>query len=794
MKKLWIAGIILAVIIATLVILVLNLGAIVNRNKDALISRAEDTLGREITIGEIGVTIWRGLGIRLDDFTIADDPAFSDEPFVRAKSLQVDVQILPLLRKELKVKRITLNDPVIRVIRNESGAINAGARPIVAPPADTPNAGPATVAQPAPFAISLVNISGGDLTYIDRAKGLELRITRIDSRVQGVELARPVAFEVEAAIFGDEANLRLEGTFGPVGEPLSQGSVPVDVSFAFKNIAVESLTDAFAAAKSAIPTDVSIDGPVSVEGTVFGTLSNLDVTLKADGTAMVVTRTEKFNKPAGTPLLLSADATLGGETLAIKESALRFHQLQASVAGTYTMTDPPVADLRIRTEPVSLAGWENFLPATAGLGLSGTMRFAGAIQGEMIPGTPPRITGTAVLDDAGAQPPQTLKPITGTHGRIELLGDGAKIDDLSLTIGATKLNATARVESFEPLHVKYEATSPAITLDDFRPPNPKAKKPEVLKNASVSGAIEGERNTGTLKSSGGSVANIDYQNLSGKYTIVDKEAKLSDVHMQTLDGTIDGAGTMILDKEAPSFAFDAKVRGVNVIQLFDMIPGSARNLVSGKVNLDVSAKGTGKEWESIQKTIDGNGLAELLDGAVLEFNVLKNVIDELAQRTGQQQWISQNVVDKYPKAFKDPDTKFRNMKSDFAIEGGRLKARNLTLDAGDYGMLGKGSIGFDKTVDLNVTMKLSSALSKDLMADVREAKYLANAQGLIEVPFVLKGTLPKVTPAIDSNFIGEVIQRALLQKGGDTIQKKILDGIFGGKKGSAPADTTKPQG
>lgn len=790
MKKLLVIGIVVVVLVGILLLLVFNLGAIVNRNKDALITRAEQQLGREITIGEIGVKLWGGLGVRLDDFTVADDPAFSDEPFVRARSLQVDVQILPLLRKELKIKRITLHDPVIRVIRGEGGTLNTG--PAAAAPEKAGTVGEESRA--APLAISLVNVTGGDLTYIDRVRNLGLHVTHIESKVAGVQFSKPIDVEIEAAIFGEASNLRLAGSFGPLGQTVDPAAIPIDATFALENISVEAVTAAFPSARSSFPPDLSMAGPVSVDGSVSGTSSKLHIAAEIDGTSLVLSRSDKFNKPAGTSLVLSVHADYAGTTLVLGESTLRFHELRATTSGACELGDSPTLDLHIRTEPVPLSGWEGLIPAAGGLGLTGTFRFDGVIAGTLRPGEVPRIAGTALLEDAGARPPQAFKPLTAVNGKVELLGNGAAIDHASVTIGATTFDATARVESFAPLRVKYKASSSAITLDDFRPPNPKAKKPEVLKSASVEGVIDGARHTGSLSSSGGSVANVDYKNLSGKYAITGKEAKLSDIHMQTLDGTIDGAGTVILDRESPSFAFDAKVRGVNVVDLFDMIPGTARKLISGKANLDLTVAGKGKEWANIQKNLDGNGLAELLDGAFLDFNVLKGVLDQLGQRTGQQQWISQSVVNKYPKVFKDPDTKFDKMKSDFVIQGGRLKARNLTLDAGDYGVLGQGSIGFDNTVDLKVTMKLSPALSKDLIADVREAKYLANTQGLIEVPFVLSGTLPKVTPGIDSKFIGEVIQRALLQKGGDTIQKKLLDGLFGGKKTSAPPDTTSKPG
>ena len=93
MKKLLVVVIILVVIAAAVALLVMNLEGIVNKNKDFILTRAEDALGREVSIGDIGVTLRGGLGVRLNDVTVADDPAFSEEPFVRASNLQVNAKL-----------------------------------------------------------------------------------------------------------------------------------------------------------------------------------------------------------------------------------------------------------------------------------------------------------------------------------------------------------------------------------------------------------------------------------------------------------------------------------------------------------------------------------------------------------------------------------------------------------------------------------------------------------------------------------------------------------------------------
>src|SRR6185503_1437789 len=116
MRKWIVAG---AIVIATVVVaaaVLLNLNSLIARNKDYLIRQAEQTLGRKLEVGDVEATLWSGIGVRLANFAMADDPSYGSEDFIRARDLQVNFKFWPLLRREIQVKRIILHDPTVRVI------------------------------------------------------------------------------------------------------------------------------------------------------------------------------------------------------------------------------------------------------------------------------------------------------------------------------------------------------------------------------------------------------------------------------------------------------------------------------------------------------------------------------------------------------------------------------------------------------------------------------------------------------------------------------------------------------
>src|SRR5260370_8366736 len=72
--------------------------AVINLNdfRPMLESELSDALGRQVKLGNLGFSILRGAATAVD-LSIADNPAYSRTPFLRAKSLTVVVNICPLI-------------------------------------------------------------------------------------------------------------------------------------------------------------------------------------------------------------------------------------------------------------------------------------------------------------------------------------------------------------------------------------------------------------------------------------------------------------------------------------------------------------------------------------------------------------------------------------------------------------------------------------------------------------------------------------------------------------------------
>ena len=94
MKALKIAGIVVAVLL--LIIIAIPFLINVNSFRPKLESALTEALGREVKVGNLSLSILSG-SVSAEDLSIADDPAFSKDAFIRAKSLKVGVEVMPLI-------------------------------------------------------------------------------------------------------------------------------------------------------------------------------------------------------------------------------------------------------------------------------------------------------------------------------------------------------------------------------------------------------------------------------------------------------------------------------------------------------------------------------------------------------------------------------------------------------------------------------------------------------------------------------------------------------------------------
>jgi uncharacterized protein involved in outer membrane biogenesis len=79
-------------------------------------------LDREVTIGRAKINWWGGVGIVFEDFRVKDRSLTFD--VLQSKGLILRVKLFPLLKREIKWRRIVIDRPTLRLIRDKNGQFN----------------------------------------------------------------------------------------------------------------------------------------------------------------------------------------------------------------------------------------------------------------------------------------------------------------------------------------------------------------------------------------------------------------------------------------------------------------------------------------------------------------------------------------------------------------------------------------------------------------------------------------------------------------------------------------------
>jgi len=287
MRKRIIGAVVLAMS-GVLVLTVLNVNFLVRRNKDYLIGQVEQALGRKITVDKIEVTL-TPVGARLVNFAMADDPAFSADAFLRAKDLQVDLRLLPLLIGQFRLKRLVLESPVITIVRDARGqynfASNARNEKSGRDSADSSKNASDRKQDSHLFLVASLNVSDGTLRYRDLKNGSELTATLINLKVNDFEWDGPFDIQLEAAIMAAKHNLEFKSRVGPIAGNRDYRDVPLDGDIRADALDLGKVNNAMPQLGKALPKALRFDGVYTIKDLKFkGTLNNLSLKGAVTGT------------------------------------------------------------------------------------------------------------------------------------------------------------------------------------------------------------------------------------------------------------------------------------------------------------------------------------------------------------------------------------------------------------------------------------------------------------------------------------------------------------------------------
>jgi uncharacterized protein involved in outer membrane biogenesis len=365
-----------------------------------------------------------------------------------------------------------------------------------------------------------------------------------------------------------------------------------------------------------------------------------------------------------------------------------------------------------------------------------------------------------------------------------------------LTLGRSRLRLAAVIEKFSPLTLSYKVSTPELWPADYQADLPEERKSDVIKNLTSEGqlAVQDGRVAfqAKLLSGQGTLYKIGYKNLDASLSVANQVATIRNLRVTAMSGAIQGDGEYAFKDAAPQFSFASKMQGVDLKELYAALSPKAERDIRGKLNGEMKISGSGQKWEELKQSLRGQGEAEVVQGALLNFNLADGAMSGMAGMPGLTNMINPRLRKKYPETFEAKDTEFKEMKAQFDLADGRVNVKNLRIAATDYSAQGNGWVELERKVNFRATLAFSQRLSTDIGDSAREMKYLFNTQNQIEIPFTISGRLPTVKPKPDMNLLGRMVQKGFMRRGAEDVQRRNPDSAEPASPDEpAPADSKK---
>jgi AsmA protein len=364
MKRLLIiSGIIVVVLL--LVIIAVPLFINVDSFRPDLEKKLSAALNRQVHIGKLDASLLSG-GASASDITIADDPAFNKGPFLKASSVKVGVQLMPLIfSKQLKVTSLTIQKPDITLLKNAAGKWNystlgAPAQKTTPETSKTQPSKPSPAPEPSEkstpdVSVDKFEIAGGTVRVghsSGHSAGKESIYQNVNLVAHNISASSAMPFTLSADMPGG-GTLKLDGQAGPLN-PIDAAKSPLDAKITLKH--ADLAATGFVDPSSGVGGILDFDGQVKSDGHK----------LHSEGKAKAADlRVVKGGQPAKQPVALDykSDYALDSDTGTINAN-LHTGNSVTNASGTLSAKgEDTLANLKIVGKNMAVNDVEGLLPA-----------------------------------------------------------------------------------------------------------------------------------------------------------------------------------------------------------------------------------------------------------------------------------------------------------------------------------------------------------------------------------------------------------------------------------------------
>lgn len=284
---------------------------------------------------------------------------------------------------------------------------------------------------------------------------------------------------------------------------------------------------------------------------------------------------------------------------------------------------------------------------------------------------------------------------------------------------------------------------------------------------------------------------MDYQNITIKPVTADlqvdeKNVVVKDFTMGVGGGMVKAVGR--IDGYLTTQAYEGAVvmSGISPAPFVPDLGEGAK--FEGTIDGKFDMKGQGFVPEQATKNLLGEGNLAVVEGRLVNFNVLKVVLSKIPMIPNLVEKLAEGLPDDLKATLTRQDTIFDEITLRTKISNGVININQADVAADSFSVKAKGTCDFDQNVNIKADFYIAAALSKAIVGDVNELSAIQEESGEIMVPLTsYNGQLSSLKIYPDLEYLGKKI---IVNKGKQELQK-LLGNVLG--KDESTTSTTEGQ-
>ncbi|MFK7955537.1 MAG: AsmA family protein [Lysobacterales bacterium] len=248
-----------------LVVLVVAAGLILpmvvdpNDHRERIASEASKAMGREVSLdGPMAWSVFPWIAIELNDVSVANESGFSAPHLLSVDEATVRVQLLPLVRGEIRIGDVLLRAPDVNLQVDSQGKSNW--QSLVSADAGVADDSPASGdGQSLDLAVAGIQVLGARVSYSDAQADLNASISEFNLTTSAIDASQPL--DVELSMM-----MAVEGQMNAKLQTQLEGRGLLDSSpatLAVSRLMVEGTTASTNANEPGLPFKLSLTEPLS---------------------------------------------------------------------------------------------------------------------------------------------------------------------------------------------------------------------------------------------------------------------------------------------------------------------------------------------------------------------------------------------------------------------------------------------------------------------------------------------------------------------------------------------------